>query len=226
MGPFPWSRTQLPAGGWTWADGSILLPSTQFTDLRAAYIADGFPWGQDGSGNPLLPDMRGRVPAGRDDMGGTAAGRLSTTLTGTRASTANGIITGLSSTSGLCVGMAAFGTGVGTGAVIATIDSATQVTLSVVNAATGSGSIRFSIIDGNTLGAAGGSQVHKLTIEQIPSHTHTLASRADRNTASGGSDNVPVQSAGNAGFTSNARGGDQAHPNMQPTVVVNYIVKT
>lgn len=77
FGPVPWSRTNLPAGGWIWADGSVLLSSTTYTALRQAYIDDGFPHGQDGSGNPKVPDMRGAVPGGLDNMGGTAAGRLS-----------------------------------------------------------------------------------------------------------------------------------------------------
>src|SRR3546814_14443861 len=54
-----------------------------------------------------LPDLRGRVGAGKDDMGGTAAGRLS------------------------------------------------------------------DIVDGETLGASGGAEMHTLTTAQMPAHTHT-----------------------------------------------------
>lgn len=170
-----------------------------------------------------LPDMRGRVPAGKDDMGGTGADRLTVTLTGTRASTANGIITGLSSTAGLSVGMRAVGGGIGTGAVINSIDSATQVTLSVNNSATGSGSIRFFLVDGATLGANGGGQVHKLTTPQMPSHTHnTGATISGRNTSTGGGE-VIVYSGST--YTGTATGGDQAHPNVQPTLIANYIIK-
>lgn len=81
FGPLPWSRPALPSG-WIWADGSVLLSNTTYTALRNAYISDGFPFGQDGSGNPKVPDMRGRVGAGTDNMGGTAANRLTTTGSG------------------------------------------------------------------------------------------------------------------------------------------------
>lgn len=62
--------------GWLMCYGQALLPDTQYVTLRAALIADGNVYGIDGSGNPLLPDARGRGVAGKDDMGGTAALRL------------------------------------------------------------------------------------------------------------------------------------------------------
>lgn len=75
FGPLPWSRVN-PPDGWIWSDGRILLAASPYAALRSAYIADGFPYGSDGAGNPKIPDMRGRVPAGLDNMSG-AAGRLS-----------------------------------------------------------------------------------------------------------------------------------------------------
>lgn len=75
FGPLPWSRT-TPPDGWIWSDGRVLLPGTPYAALRAVYVADGFPFGQDGSGNPRIPDMRGRTTAGLDNMGSGAAGRL------------------------------------------------------------------------------------------------------------------------------------------------------
>lgn len=87
LGPLPWSLPSLPDGGWVWADGSVLLADTPHTALRAAYVAAGFPYGQDGSGNPRVPDMRGRVPAGQDDLGGTAANRLTSGGSGVNGAT-------------------------------------------------------------------------------------------------------------------------------------------
>jgi microcystin-dependent protein len=75
FGPIPWSRPTAPAG-WIFADGRTLLAASPYAALRAAYIADSFPFGQDGSGNPKIPDMRGRTAAGLDNMGGGAASRL------------------------------------------------------------------------------------------------------------------------------------------------------
>lgn len=73
---FDWALNTAPSG-YLLCDGSALDANTPHTRLRDALINDGFPHGQDGSGNPKLPDARGRVTAGRDDMGGSAAGRLS-----------------------------------------------------------------------------------------------------------------------------------------------------
>ncbi|MBO4228024.1 hypothetical protein [Bradyrhizobium neotropicale] len=70
LGPLPWSLPTLPTqGGWDWADGGVLLSTTPFATLRSQYIGAGFPFGQDGAGNPRKPDMRGRSVTGTDDMG-------------------------------------------------------------------------------------------------------------------------------------------------------------
>jgi microcystin-dependent protein len=76
-----WAFNWLPAG-YLWCDGSFLGPATPYQDLRNYLIADGFPYGSDGAGNPRLPDSRGRTTAGKDNMGGTAAGRLTTAGSG------------------------------------------------------------------------------------------------------------------------------------------------
>lgn len=78
---FDWALNNAPTG-YILCDGSTLLSNTPHTNLRAALIADGFPHGNDGSGNPKLPDAKGRVTAGKDNMGGTAAGRLTTAVGG------------------------------------------------------------------------------------------------------------------------------------------------
>lgn len=72
----PFALKTLPTG-WLWCDGTVLLPDTAFPLLRSALIADGFTYGQDGSGNPKLPDARDVALVGRGNMGGTARGLLS-----------------------------------------------------------------------------------------------------------------------------------------------------
>lgn len=181
----------------------------------------------DGSTTFNVPDRRDRVAIGRGDMGGTAANRMGASLSGTRASTANGIITALSSTAGLSVGMLAFGTGIGTGAVIASIDSSTQVTLSVNNTATGTAAIRFAVVDSVTVGASGGAATHTLSTAQMPSHTHSLAEAMPAITNAAGSVNrASSNTPANVSGTSGATGGGQAHPIVQPSIVMNYIIKT
>jgi hypothetical protein len=71
--------------------------------------------------------------------------KLTDAQTGTRGSTGNAIITGLTDTSQLIVGMKASGTGIGSNAVINSIDSGTQVTLSVNNTATGTATVTFKV---------------------------------------------------------------------------------
>lgn len=213
--------SSLPSG-WLWADGSA-VSRTVYADLFAAI---GTTYGAgDGSTTFNLPDKRDRTSVAKGNMGGTDAARMTVTLTGTRASTSSGVITGLSSTAGLSVGMNATGTGIGAGAVISSIDSASQVTLSVNSSSTGSGSIRFSIVDTLTLGATGGAVVHKLTTGQLPAHTHPQTGQ-NGGTVSAGS----FFTAGNYGTTqgqaTGSAGGDQAHPNVQPSIVCNYIIKT
>jgi len=116
----------------------------------------------DGSTTFNIPDLRGRVIAGQDDMGGVSADRL----------------TGLSGG-----------------------------------------------VNGDNLGATGGSQTHTLTTSEIPSHTHGLiidsASEDDFGTSGGNTNNVSSGS----GNTS-ATGGGSAHNNVQPTIILNYIIKT
>lgn len=110
-----------------------------------------------------VPDLRGRVAAGADNMGGTAASRLTTAGGG---------------------------------------------------------------VDGATLGAAGGWQTHTLTTAQMPAHTHGIKySNATYTSGSGTS----VQTLGTGGVTANTdanTGGGQPHPNVQPTIVLNYIIAT
>lgn len=225
----------LPYGGSTAPTGFLLcygqpVSRSTYSDL---FSAIGTTYGAgDGSTTFNLPDARGRVLAGKDDMGGTAAGVLNVTLSGTTTA-GSAVITGLSSTAGLAVGMSAIGANIPSGRTIASIDSATQVTLSSGTSVTaGTASIRFGVIDGATLGAAGGGQVHTLTTPQIPAHTHNFdaSGNAYYMLRSSGSGTFGWTS-GALPFTSTSTGvqsagGGQAHPNVQPTLITNTIIKT
>lgn len=156
--------------------------ATLFTAIGTAYGAG------DGSTTFNLPDARGRVVAGKDDMGGSSANRL----------------TGLSGG-----------------------------------------------VNGDNLGAAGGVETHTLTTAQTPSHTHAAGTLA---TASAGDHSHVIQGASDSatfgsfvagastnsaphatdttgahthtitGSTSSA-GSDGAHNNVQPTLILNKIIK-
>ncbi|WP_050025202.1 tail fiber protein [Verrucomicrobium sp. BvORR034] len=159
----PYGGTAAPAG-WLFCYGQAVSRST----YAALYAALGTTYGVgDGTSTFNLPDMRGRVAAGRDDMGGSAASRLT-------------------------------------------------------NAGTGNPGV-----NGTVLGAAGGVDRHVLTVGQMPSHTHNITNGFSvyRNVA-------PLAFAPGSslwGQTANlaieATGGGESHPNVQPMMVLNYIVR-
>ena len=88
---------------------------------------------------------------------------------------------------------------------------------------------------GHTLGERGGEQAHTLSISEIPTHVHTVAASS---TATGGNANPNgIVLGGGANVyhaptaltslspTSIANvGGSQAHLNMQPFLVLNFII--
>lgn len=100
-------------------------------------------------------------------------------------------------------------------------------------------------LNGDTLGATGGAETHTLTTAQMPAHTHTGTTDGHTHSVkfflgavqSGGG--TVVSSIGVAGpvngtdaavsatdtFTSDLTGGGGAHNNVQPTIVLNYIIK-
>lgn len=183
----------------------------------------------DGSTTFNVPDLRGRAVAGRDNMGGTAANRLNVSTTG-NTTNANATISGIPSTAALSIGMKVVGAGIPAGAAILTIASATSVTISANATATAAGvALRFGVVDGATVGDAGGSQVHALTTAQMPAHNHDTYNNANGNiTNTGGT--TYVGTVGNytnvAGTATINTGGNQAHTNVQPTMVLNYLIKT
>lgn len=120
-----------------------------------------------------LPDKRGRATAGKDNMGGTSANRLT------------------------------------------------------------------SPINGDNLGAAGGTESVTLTITEMPLHGHAvrrnpLAQGTAETNSSGGFPTVLNSSTTDAAYTGTpsntagqqigGTGGGQAHNNVQPTIVANYII--
>lgn len=178
-----YTSTTLP-DGFIWADGATLTADTPHQALRNLYINDGFPHGQDGSGNPKVPDARGRVTAGKDDMGGVAAGRLSVGALGAAGGVESVTLTSAQS------GLPAHSHGASSstdGAHTHAQDAGT------VNMNTGASLMRGTQAEWGTGGTTGSAGAH--------SHTITVNSNS-------------------------AQDASQAHTNVQPTLVLNKIIKT
>jgi len=151
-----WPGASLPSGGWLWCDGAAVSRAT----YAALFAAIGTAFGAgDGSTTFNLPDLRGRAPFGKDDMGGSAANRI---------------------TSG------------------------------------GSG------VNGASLGATGGAETVTLTTAQMPSHSHSFSPAF---VGSGGATYNPSEGYNFTSSNTGSTGGDQAHQNMPPALVLNFIIK-
>ena len=130
--------------------------STLFTAIGTTYGVG------DGSTTFNLPDLRGRVIAGQDNMGGTSAN----TLTDAQA---------------------------------------------------------------DQLGGTLGAEDHTLTVNEMPSHSHGGIEPAGGTGTNTNGFDVDSPASGNGTvqekFTTNT-GGGAAHNNVQPTIILNYIIKT
>jgi microcystin-dependent protein len=81
--------------------------------------------------------------------------------------------------------------------------------------------------NGNTLGASGGAEDHTLTVPQIPPHTHTVFGQNFGFDGSAPNQRVALNpTSGNANRTSDTTGGGEAHNNLPPGIVCNYIIFT
>jgi microcystin-dependent protein len=163
----PFAGADAPAG-WLLCAGQVVSRS-QFGELFATI---GTTYGAgDGSTTFALPDLRGRVVAGVDTMGGgTRPNRLtSTTITG----------------------------------------------------------------GADAVGEVGGGQTHTLTTAEMPSHNHTATSTPQVYSESGANWDLRYGDGNRLAFNRNTNistsigntGSGNAHNNVQPTMVLNYIIK-
>lgn len=178
----PYAGSSAPSGYLLCAGQEVSRTTYASLDSVIGTTYGAYTNGSGGAGTThfRLPDLRGRVAVGRDDMNGSAANRVTTA---------------------------------------------------------GSG------VDGITLGANGGSQTHTLTEAQLPSHTHTQVAHShifymrDNSTAGTGFRAMSSSGTGDAvnravntsienqTASNNSTGSGSAHQNMQPSIILNYIIK-
>lgn len=193
--------------GFLLCDGSAVSRST-YSDLFALLSTTY------GAGNGTttfnVPDLRGRVTAGKDDMGGSSADRLSAVYTNISTSNGSTNLSTVSFANDIAVGMLAIGPGIQPGSVVvSTSVTGGGIVLSLPATATASNvTVRFCPVDGQTLGASGGQRAWQLTLGQIRAQ--------NSGTVAGSGVHLLINSANPP----------SAVMTTQPTMIVNKIIKT
>ena len=249
----PFAGATAPTG-WFLCDGQAVSRSTYANLFAVIGTTYGAGDGTASSGTTFnVPDLRGRTIAGQDDMGGSAASRLTgdngaTTATananGSFTSTDNILVDGNSGT--IVLGMKVTGTGISSEVTVIKINSQTDIVLSSAVTITNDTALTFAF-DGALLGSAGGENTHLLTGAESgevghshtvtdPGHTHSQSFTAGTNDGStpgqitnksGAStfNNINNATTGITLSSVSAADASSAHNIIQPTLVLNYIIK-
>lgn len=75
------------------------------------------------------------------------------------------------------------------------------------------------------IGAVDGEETHQLTVDEMPNHTHQYGAPHLQTYGMGSFAERGVNPTSQEWYSVSDAGGDQPHNNMQPFLVVNYIIK-
>ena len=112
------------------------------------------------------------------------------------------------------------GPGVPAGARISAFYDMTNIIMDVAANATTSGIYTFALIDGGALGSSGGNMSHTLHQNELAVHSHQYSGTSGGDGIYGGPHWNPSLS-----FTTTVAGYDRPHNNLQPTMIMNKIIK-
>jgi len=88
----------------------------------------------------------------------------------------------------------------------------------------GSSADRVTASEADSLGGASGEETHQITIDEMPSHTHSFKKRTNTGSDSAVSAGTGDSYTWTTGYIQSV-GGDEAHNNMPPYLTLNYIIK-
>jgi len=223
-GLIPYAGATVP-NGWLLCSGDTIGDVGSGADNESADYEDLFEliktlYGNDGtedwaSGDTvLLPDLRGRVVAGLGDN----LIDVFAIVNGAVTSNANVAVDGNVGT--IEVGMAVSGSGIGAGVTVQTVTDQNNIVLS--SAVTLANNVRLTFTRTDVLGDTGGAKTHTLTEAEMPSHSHGYNDNENASEQAQGGSGAKT---GNRTVQTGSTGGDQAHNNVQPTIILNYIIK-
>lgn len=102
-------------------------------------------------------------------------------------------------------------------------DGSTTFALPDLRGRTAIGAGQGSGLTNRTLAGTVGSETHTLSTSEMPSHTHNIVGYDSYN---GGYRATLSTTSDNSSYSTAAAGGGASHNNMQPSLVLNYIIKT